>query len=117
MLHTFHFDLINKNKMSLQYLPNECIQQILKHLKRKDLFSPFLIYRHWCRNVVKFLYADPFSRSNWLIIRTYISCLNETELQYLSQQMKLPTLPKPLFDYAIFLEMLSYKSLIHRVHR
>ena len=85
--------------MPRQYLPNECIQQILKHLKRNDLFSLLLINRHWCRNVVKFLYADPFFRSNYLVTRTYISCLNETELQYLSQQMELPTLSKSLFDY------------------
>ena len=95
--------------MSRQYLPNECIQQILKHLKHKDHFSLLLINRHWCRNVVKFLYANPFSRSHHLIIRTYISCLNETELQHLSQQITLPTLSKPLFDYAIFLEELNFK--------
>jgi hypothetical protein len=98
------------------YLPNECIQKILKLLKRKDLFSLLFINRHWCRNVVKFLYANPFSGSNNLIIRTYISCLNETELQYLSQQIKLPTLSKPLFDYAIFLEELSYTSFNNGVY-
>lgn len=102
--------------MVCKNLPNENIQQILKHLKRKDLFSLLLVNRHWCCNVVKCLYANPFYRSKYLIIRTYISCLDETELQCLSQQIKLPTLSKPLFDYVIFLKELNYKSLNNRVY-
>src|SRR5947208_17087045 len=106
--------------MSCQLLPNECIQQILKYIIKHEsngLFTCLLINRHWCRNTVKFLYANPFFKSDFntvknLVIRTYISCLNEIELRYLvSQQIKQP-LSKPLFDYAVFLEELNFQLFI-----
>jgi len=60
------------------------------------------------------LWSDPFMKPNYygyFAIRTYICCLDESEKSLLLQQnIRIPNLPTPIFDYPSFLLVFIYSN-------
>ncbi|RIB30768.1 hypothetical protein C2G38_2052739 [Gigaspora rosea] len=94
-------------------LPNECLSEIFAHIPvniqyRKNLFSCLLVNRQWCRNAVPVLWKEILqSNIKPSLLKIYLASLNKEEQTLLIPfQISLPTIQKPLFDYA------SYTTLI-----
>src|SRR6266542_2428394 len=101
-------------------LPSECIQEILKYVD-SNLFSCLLVNRDWCRNVVPFIWRDPFRyvklyhETHSKFLNNYFKSLNREERNWLIQegiQFSIFTKEQPLiFDYASFLEVMKFDKL------
>ncbi|CAB4482830.1 uncharacterized protein OCT59_014481 [Rhizophagus irregularis] len=108
------FPKLTKSKPSL--IP-DVLDEIFRHLSddRTTLLSCILVCRLWCRLVMPILWSDPFLKRNeygYFAIRTYITCLDEHEKALLVQQnIRIPQLPRPLFNYPSFLLTFNYNNL------
>ncbi|CAG8644019.1 10951_t:CDS:1, partial [Ambispora gerdemannii] len=90
-------------------LPNLCFAEIFKYFdedeKIPQLFSCFLVNRHWCRNTVSFLWEDPFyKRKSLTLFQTLLTCLDKED-----KQKYLPNLAKytPAFYYYEFIKSVN----------
>ncbi|KAF0539812.1 f-box domain-containing protein [Gigaspora margarita] len=95
----------------MKELPNECIHSILINLAEdnKSLFSCCFVNRLWCLNTVPILWRNPLQgKASESLIRTYLSILSPEEKEPLiSIGITLSDLPKPLFEYRVFLKTLD----------
>ncbi|GES78496.1 hypothetical protein GLOIN_2v1656799 [Rhizophagus clarus] len=111
--------------MSPFYLPNECIQDILKHVEEKDsktLHSALLVNRTWCRNTVSFLWKKPFnlsdSQNNYKIIPILASFIDDDRMkQFKIKERDLPVPKETTFDYPSFIRHLDFVNLWKQVFR
>lgn len=113
----------NQSTTPVPTLPTECMEKIFLHVGLKEeLFSCLLVNKHWCKNVLPLLWANPFEGlesskiNNFKLIRMYLACLDNKELNSLNSYLKhhnisLSISSKPLYDYTSFLEEFSYKKL------
>ncbi|CAB5296917.1 unnamed protein product [Rhizophagus irregularis] len=113
--------------MSPFYLPNECIQDILKYVEEKDnktLHSALLVNRTWCRNTVSFLWKKPFnsppsdSQNNYKIIPILASFIDDDKMkQFKIKEKDLPVPKQTTFDYPSFIRHLDFVNLWKQVFR
>ncbi|RIA97940.1 hypothetical protein C1645_751209 [Glomus cerebriforme] len=113
--------------MSSFYLPNECIQDILKYVEEKDnktLHSALLVNRTWCQNTVLFLWKKPFnsppsdSQNNYKIIPILASFIDDDKKkQFKIKEKDLPVPEKTTFDYPSFIRHLDFVNLWKQVFR
>ncbi|GBB84579.1 hypothetical protein RclHR1_11150004 [Rhizophagus clarus] len=113
----------NQSTTPVPTLPTECMERIFLHVGLKEeLFSCLLVNKYWCKNVLPLLWANPFEgletskMNNFKLIRMYLACLDNKELNSLNSCLKsfnisLSISSKPLYDYTSFLEEFSYKKL------
>src|SRR3954447_8374886 len=109
------------------YLPNECIQDILKYVDEKDnktLHSALLVNRTWCENTVSFLWKKPFnsppsdSQNNYKIIPILASFIDDDKKkQFKIKEKDLPVPKKTTFDYPSFIRHLDFVNLWKQVFR
>jgi hypothetical protein len=100
-------------------LPIECLEEIIKNLDYKSLYSCMLVNCLLSSITVRYLWKFPFGyfkEPNKLIIQTYLSCLPESsKLILLENGIKLPlfTLPssKPSYNYPSFIRKICIKTL------
>ncbi|CAG8547762.1 10783_t:CDS:1 [Acaulospora colombiana] len=104
-------------------LPDLCFEEIFSHFKYdySILYKCLLINRVWCRNAVPHLWRCPFRQSlptlnAHHLIRTYISCLDDTELSLLSSYGLIVTEKNAAFEYGRYLEELSFCYLNDAIH-
>ncbi|CAG8507762.1 17087_t:CDS:1 [Funneliformis caledonium] len=93
-------------------LPNECIQNILRHVKKSDyntFHAAILINRKWCQNGIMFLWQQPFNipvnfkhRYKLISIFHYFFDVNQDELY---------STIAPSFNYPSFLKSLHSDNL------
>src|SRR3954454_14030972 len=105
-------------------LPNDCIYDILSHLKndRSTLYNCLFVSRCWCKETVPLLYAHPFDnygKKHNLIIWTFILCFNEAEmLQFknilCAQPYNIQNISdhRPLFEYLRYIESIDSAKII-----
>ncbi|CAI2165383.1 4087_t:CDS:1 [Funneliformis geosporum] len=99
---------------------------VLRFLRqdRNTLFSCILVNRTICRLAIPLLWKNPFTSNDSLeeinqyqsalLIRTYLACLTEDERRYLTNKgVEIRNFPKPLFDYACFLEEMMYSCPLY----
>ncbi|RIA90453.1 hypothetical protein C1645_769929 [Glomus cerebriforme] len=97
-------------------LPTECLLMIFQNIANdiQCLHSCILVNRLWCRNAIPYLWARPFSTASKeaKLIKTYISCLEDEDKVLIEEEdVVLPVLPTPLFDYASYLIEFKYNRL------
>ncbi|CAG8488717.1 11581_t:CDS:1 [Funneliformis caledonium] len=108
--------------MTTSRLNDDCILYILKFLQndRSTLFKCLMANRFLSKITIPLLYANPFERlkddKKHLIIKTFLSCLNEDETSYLlklNDDYKIPNLNdliisdvRPIFEYPKFIKQL-----------
>ncbi|CAG8658300.1 7331_t:CDS:2 [Funneliformis mosseae] len=105
--------------MSTPVLTEDCIFEIFDHLRndRSTLHKSLFVNRLFCRNIVPILYKKPFRNVKdhlhyYLLINTYLACLNEGERSFLIQNnIKIEEEPTTLFEYGMYLEGLPYSNL------
>ncbi len=104
------------------HIPNECLQEVFKHLDENDtktLFSILLVNRLWCQNIVSILWKNPFNfnKSKFpfkmnLILLSYtdeepINPLKESNLFYIP---KVTT-----FNYPSLIKQLDITSMYQSI--
>src|SRR2546429_6907948 len=96
-------------------LPTECLLMIFQNLANDMLclHSCILVNRSWCRNAMPYLWARPFSTAfkQAKLIKTYLSCLEDEDKELIEEEVALPVLSRPLFDYASYLIEFKYNRL------
>ncbi|CAG8531110.1 4285_t:CDS:1 [Acaulospora morrowiae] len=112
--------------MGIPILTDDTICEILQHLHydTHTLYNCLFVNRFWCSNVVSILWRHPFTNSykpftsgkhklrRSLIIRTYVSCLNDEELARLIPfSIDFSYTKKPLFPYERYLQELSDSNI------
>src|SRR6266498_2094790 len=111
-------------KLPSPLLPTECMEQIFKHaleIEGARLYPSLVVNRYWCKNVVPFLWNQPFSlvsnQDHHKLLRTFLSCLDKEESNLLNSllkpyKIKLPYSNKQsTFNYSIYFQELSLKDL------
>jgi hypothetical protein len=96
-------------------LPNECIQNILKYVKKEDyktFYYTSLINRQWCRNSIIFLWEQPFNipdnfknRYKLISILLYFFDVNQNKVYQTN------SIIAPSFNYPKFLKNLNSDNL------
>ncbi|CAG8537368.1 2470_t:CDS:1 [Funneliformis caledonium] len=107
-------------------LPYDIFPIVFKFLRqdRNTLFSCTLVNRTICRLAIPLLWKNPFMSNDSLeeinqyksalLIRTYLACLTEDERRYLTKKgVEIRKFPKPLFDYACFLEEMMHSCPLY----
>ncbi|CAG8680899.1 3824_t:CDS:1, partial [Dentiscutata heterogama] len=100
-----------------QRLTFDNFADILEYLKddKSSLHSCLLVSRDWFKMVVPLLWCRPFAyklekEKAALIIRTYVSCLEEQgRLRLMADGIKFHDLPKPFIDYPRYLRAFDFE--------
>ncbi|RIA90681.1 hypothetical protein C1645_737691 [Glomus cerebriforme] len=102
----------------LSTLPIECLEEIIKNLDYKSLYSCILVNCLLSSVSVQYLWKFPFGyfkEPNKLIIQTYLNCLPESsKLTLLKNDVELPlttTSHAPTYNYPSFIRKICIKSL------
>ncbi|CAB4481336.1 hypothetical protein RhiirA5_410420 [Rhizophagus irregularis] len=115
--------------MTLPYLPDDCIYNILQNLQseRSTLFNCLLVNRFWCKSTIPLLYANPFvniTGKNYAIILTLILCFDKEEILQLKKLLKQNQINinideehKPLFEYLKYLKNYNYLVINSAIER
>src|SRR4051812_9751647 len=106
--------------MTCQALTEDCIIGILANLQddRSTLYKCLFVNRLFCRTIIPTLYKKPFDKTKdhlhyYLLINTFLSCLNEEEKLYLTQnEIYIKNETKTLFEYGRYIERFFYTDLI-----
>ncbi|CAG8732598.1 11296_t:CDS:1 [Gigaspora margarita] len=106
-----------------QMLTFDNFTDILEYLKddRSSLHSCLLVSRDWFKMVVPLLWYRPFAHKlekekAALIIRTYVSCLEEQGRQRLmADGIKFHDLPKPFIDYPRYLRAFDFEHFCQAI--
>ncbi|CAG8482206.1 13165_t:CDS:1 [Cetraspora pellucida] len=105
----------------MSLIPVEILRLVFGLLSKdkKSLRSCLLVDRTWCESVVSILWNDPFQfldEPSSLIIRTLLSCLNESEPESTILKKEEFTIEnllmnRPTFDYVAFMRHLKYVNI------
>ncbi|CAG8641738.1 5857_t:CDS:2 [Rhizophagus irregularis] len=111
-------------KMTLPYLIDDCVYNILQYLQNdgSTLFNCLLVNRFWCKTTIPILYANPFAtgyRKKHKLISTIILLFNKEEILQLKNQLGTNQIKKfniddehkPLFEYLKYLEDYNYYKI------
>ncbi|RIB26831.1 hypothetical protein C2G38_2162311 [Gigaspora rosea] len=106
-----------------QKLTFDNFTDILEYLKddRSSLHSCLLVSRDWFKMVVPLLWYRPFAHKlekekAALIIRTYVSCLEEQgRLRLMADGIKFHDLPKPFIDYPRYLRAFDFEHFCQAI--
>src|ERR1051325_73472 len=101
--------------MEIPSLPNECIENILQHIKEDDyktFHSASLINRQWCQNSITFLWQQPFNipdsfkyRYKLISIFLYFFDINQNDSYHTY------SIIAPSFNYPDFLKNIHSDNL------
>jgi hypothetical protein len=104
-------------------LPTECMQRIFKYIKddtSSKLYSSLLVNRYWSKNVVPFLWDQPFQscskQNRYKLINTLLMFFNLEETELINSKLRafniiIPAQPNPIFNYTAMIHEINYLKL------
>ncbi|CAG8585420.1 7214_t:CDS:1 [Acaulospora morrowiae] len=109
---------------TFENFPSECLREIFLCLEDDylELYNCLLVNRFWCQQVVPLLWRDPFrnlpyitgeraDRFSHSLCGSYISALNEDELNIMHSHDRRHNLPAPSFQYSLYLRKLIFSDI------
>ncbi|CAI2166777.1 11694_t:CDS:2 [Funneliformis geosporum] len=116
-------DLKHKFTTPAPTLPTECMKRIFQHIQDdpiSKLYPSLLVNKYWCKNVVPFLWSQPFQlcskHNRYKLIRTLLMFFSLEETTLINSKLKaynilIPARPNPIFNYSSMVQEIYYMDL------